>query len=62
MNCGFTNNCGNNAYYCGNDCGCDADYSSSCETVETSCSGCAGKKGNCTTLMFIIAIIMIFCR
>ncbi len=63
MNCGFSNNCGNNNFFCGNDCSCDTAYEdNSCACVETSCPTQSGCKGNCTVLLFIIAVIMIFCR
>lgn len=64
MNCGYTNNGCNNNYYCGNDCDCPTAYDNNvCDVTETVCNSCGSRRGSdCGVLLFIIAVILIFCR
>jgi len=62
MNYGYSNNCCScNNYYSNNDCDCAGSYEDSlCET-ESNIFSSSGNI-NCTILLFIIAVILVFCR
>jgi len=61
MNYGYSNNCSCNNYYNNNDCDCASSYEDNLCVTES--NGCTSNNGsNCGVLLFIIAVILIFCK
>ena len=62
MNYGYSNNCCScNNYYNNNDCDCATPYEDNLCVTERN-DGCSGCGNNCGVLLFIIAVILIFCK
>lgn len=63
MNCGYSNNSCSN-YYGNNDCDCPTAYDNNlCDVVDTVCNSCGNRsESNCGFLLFIILVVLIFCR